>query len=253
MTAKETIKVFLDTELMSLFEDLLSLLLENKHFPAYQAERRIDIFINFFLEEVLKKKFGSLNTRFISPEFPLRTYAPDKNIKGTYRSTKVDYAYLNEVNGEKEIMFIELKTDPKSFDLVQYTHYLNYLTWPKCINSLKNIILHGHIGSREKEKYFHLVQKLVAEGLMTATESLPAFYDRNFNSFIKKVESDVPDIPVRILYVAPEKIQENRDWKRLENKPDLLSLEEMAGMEIDYFSEEWNVFRGFLEKLYSSY
>jgi hypothetical protein len=35
-------------------KEIFKLLGENKKLPAYQAERRIDIFINIFLEDILK-------------------------------------------------------------------------------------------------------------------------------------------------------------------------------------------------------
>ena len=48
---------------------ILSLLKENQKFPNYQAERRVDIFINYFLERILTKFLGE-KVKFICPEFP---------------------------------------------------------------------------------------------------------------------------------------------------------------------------------------
>lgn len=42
-----------------------------RHLPAYQLERRADIFFGIYLQEILKKKFNE-DIDFIVPEFPVR-------------------------------------------------------------------------------------------------------------------------------------------------------------------------------------
>ena len=51
-------------------EGIFELLLKNKKFPNYQAERRIDIFINYFIERILSK-YLEKDVKFICPEFPI--------------------------------------------------------------------------------------------------------------------------------------------------------------------------------------
>jgi hypothetical protein len=83
--------------------------------PAYQLERRADIYFATYLPEVLKnlKIINNINDVAIIPEFPLAKKALDEKYK--YRdSVKVDYLVLNKEN--KKAIFVELKTDMTSFD-----------------------------------------------------------------------------------------------------------------------------------------
>ena len=64
-------------------EPLFNLLVANKEFPNYQAERRIDIFINYFVERILSS-YLEKETIFVCPEFPLKK-------ANTNQSTKLDY------------------------------------------------------------------------------------------------------------------------------------------------------------------
>jgi hypothetical protein len=73
-------------------ENLFKLLTTNKEFPNYQAERRIDIFINYFLAEMLTNYMGK-KVEFVCPEFPLKK--ADNN-----QSTKLDY--LCKTNDEMQ-------------------------------------------------------------------------------------------------------------------------------------------------------
>ena len=107
--------------------NILNLLSSNKDFPNYQAERRIDIFINYFISRILTKYLG-VETEFICPEFPL------KKAEGN-QSTKLDYLCKTE----KEIIFVELKTDAISFKESQAMIYLN-CKWLQCVEDLKQII-----------------------------------------------------------------------------------------------------------------
>lgn len=107
-------------------ESLFKLLTTNKEFPNYQAERRIDIFINYFLAEMLTNYMGK-NVEFVCPEFPLKK-------AGNYQSTKLDY--LCKTNDE--IVFVELKTDASSLKKEQADIYLKS-SWSQCLIDLKKI------------------------------------------------------------------------------------------------------------------
>jgi hypothetical protein len=43
-----------------------------RHLPAYQLERRADIFFSLYLAEVLQKRFSLEATPVLIPEFPCR-------------------------------------------------------------------------------------------------------------------------------------------------------------------------------------
>jgi hypothetical protein len=73
--------------------------------PAYQLERRADIFFAYFLPDIFKAEFYEEEITIV-PEFPLRRI--DKNGKKTdYRPVHVDYA----VFGKKLFYLVELKTE----------------------------------------------------------------------------------------------------------------------------------------------
>ena len=72
----------------SILEGIFKLIIENKTLPNYQAERRIDIFINYFISRIISSYLGN-KTEFICPEFPLKK---QKN----NQSTKIDYLCKSE-------------------------------------------------------------------------------------------------------------------------------------------------------------
>ena len=81
-----------------------------RHLPAYQLERRADIFFSIYLPDLLFGKFG-VQVEAMLPEFPIR-----KGTIGTKsddnRSDKIDY--LIKVKDANRVMFVELKTDDSS-------------------------------------------------------------------------------------------------------------------------------------------
>lgn len=119
---------------MKFTKEIFTLLSENKNFPAYQAERRIDIFLNIFLEDILKLYDRDATYKFIAPEFPLRK-------EPSFQSTKIDYLCLKEAkDGKKEILLVELKTDSKSFKEEQLEIYKLFKIWNDCLKGLVEIL-----------------------------------------------------------------------------------------------------------------
>lgn len=96
------------------FDEILNLLRDNKQFPNYAAERRIDIFINLFLEKILSAYYEK-KVIFIVPEFPLK-----KN-ETSNQTSKLDYLCAFEET--KQPIFVELKTDVISFNSNQARFY----------------------------------------------------------------------------------------------------------------------------------
>jgi hypothetical protein len=81
-----------------------------RNLPAYQLERRADIFFSIYLPEILSHKFG-VEIEGVIPEFPIRvgTIHHELDIN---KSFKVDY--LAKANESKIIILVELKTDEGS-------------------------------------------------------------------------------------------------------------------------------------------
>ncbi len=127
-----------------IINEVIALLKKNKEFPNYQAERRIDIFINYFVDRILKS-YLKKETKFICPEFPLKKN--DDN-----RSTNIDY--LCKTNDE--IIFVELKTDANSLKEKQANIYIK-ADWRKCKNKLDDIF------NSTKPKYRAKYQNLISE------------------------------------------------------------------------------------------
>jgi hypothetical protein len=81
-----------------------------RNLPAYQLERRADIFFSIYLPEILSHKFG-VKIEGVIPEFPIRVGTIHEKI-AINKSFKVDY--LAKANDSKTIIFVELKTDEGS-------------------------------------------------------------------------------------------------------------------------------------------
>ena len=132
--------------LIKLFEQLK----KNKQFPKYQLERRVDIFINIFLAEILTQYFNDgTKVQYICPEFPIKK-------AGNRQSTNVDYLCLKELSGEMELIFIELKTDEHSFDKEQLEIYMNNRIW----KTLRENIHDLSESKKYKAKYDFLIKRL---------------------------------------------------------------------------------------------
>lgn len=152
---------------MTYLNKIIKLLIENKKFPNYQAERRMDIFLNVLLADFLTEYLGE-KVDFVCPEFPLRK-------KGEYnRSTKLDYLCKTE----NEVIFVELKTDNKSFSVNQLDIYFEEETWGKWMDKLYDI----QKATKDKDKYEHLFKTLKQHEL-------------SLNNY--------KDASIRVLYLSP--------------------------------------------------
>lgn len=73
-----------------------------RHLPAYQLERRADVFFSVYLKEVVEEFTKTTLEDVMIPEFPVKH-------DGTNQSDKVDYVLFTK--DRKRVFFIELKTD----------------------------------------------------------------------------------------------------------------------------------------------
>lgn len=140
------------------FPELLELLRRNKQYPNYAAERRIDIFINFFLANILTAKYGE-KVNFVAPEFPLKKY------ESSNRPVKLDY--LCAFDKTKQPLFVELKIDALYFNEDQARLYAKRAgSWPVCIETLKDIIEICSMRFSFRMKYFYLINQLLKAELI---------------------------------------------------------------------------------------
>ena len=85
-----------------------------RHLPAYQLERRADIFFALYLPEVLGERFKTkINPRLV-PEFPIRKGLLPKYDNKDNQSVKADYLAMEDGAFPKRAFLVELKTDKAS-------------------------------------------------------------------------------------------------------------------------------------------
>lgn len=150
-----------------------------RHLPAYQLERRVDVFFGLLLPEIVEAEFG-IERKYLEviPEFPLRkgtlaefslnTGRPDTSEKDN-RSTKVDFAVFSRDPKKQRLVIVELKTDNKSIDPDQLKRM------EKARNAGLKELLRGVVRcacrSPEKRKYAQLIWKLKKIGCIRVPET----------------------------------------------------------------------------------
>ena len=142
-------------------ERVFDLLDRWRHLPAYQLERRADVFFALFLPEVLGAHLSKqencsveINPTLI-PEFPIKKI-------GNNQSEKADYLALSK-DGERAFL-IELKTDMASRRKEQ-DDYLKCAA-KRGLPCLVCDILKICRATDEKAKYVHLLENLSQLGLV---------------------------------------------------------------------------------------
>jgi hypothetical protein len=150
-------QAFMDTSLNSkvLIDRLFSLLDDWRNLPAYQLERRADIFFAIYLDKIIKSKFG-YTIDFVVPEFPVRVGDISEKLPDLNKSFKIDYVAVCEQM--KKVYFIELKTDQTSRRDKQDW----YLEKAKEINVTKLMdgIIKIYGATAQKTKYNNLISLL---------------------------------------------------------------------------------------------
>ena len=102
---------------LAFLTDVFDVLVANKRLPKYQFERRVDVFVNLFLPDVLGALSGG-TYQLVVPEFPLKK---DDN----HQSTNVDYLLFHTTpEGRETWVFLELKTAAGSIGHEQLDIYL---------------------------------------------------------------------------------------------------------------------------------
>ena len=192
---------------------MIDLLFQNlndwRHLPAYQLERRADIFFSLYLKEVVekflqeeRKKSVELDSLII-PEFPLK--APDSN-----KSTKVDYALF--AKDRSSVIFIELKTDNRSTrtEQVDYLFQAQNDGFHKILTGFKSIFS----ATNDFEKYFHLAKKLEGLGFLDLPETLQeriftASPRHGLRELIGSVKVSGDNPAIEVIYLKPREEEDD--------------------------------------------
>jgi hypothetical protein len=208
---------------------LISNIVENKFMPKVQVERQIspilDVFISDLINQLsLEGKIIKGDYDLIASEFPSQL---DEiiNKKRTLRSSNIDYLFLNKIT--KSLLLVELKTDSKSFNLLQYKSYLEVV---KRINEENAGFFGGFLSLLTNPKY-KLYLKAIEEKVSKHTW--------------EQIKS------AKVIYFAPKKIK-TKKWgienRKAINEISFIHFEDFP-FEIEHtFKEEWKIVRkGLLE------
>jgi hypothetical protein len=169
-----------------------------RHFPAYQLERRADIFFALYLPGIVEHALGVNVESRVIPEFPIKH-------EDSIQSDRVDYFLLSQ--DRSRAFLVELKTEMESRNAKQDA----YLTTGK-ERGLDTLLRHIPIiaaGSDKKgrRKYFHLLWELEQLGLVSLPNDLQDYAFRKRSQGITKrleaVRSLATDVTVDVLYVQP--------------------------------------------------
>lgn len=126
-------------------------------FPAYQLERRADIFFAVYLEKILQERFKSKISKIL-PEFPVRI--GDLKNNEDNKSYKIDYLAISEESNT--VYFVELKTDlySKREKQDRYLTAAKKNKIPKLIDGIIKI----YEATNSKKKYLNYLKELIDVG-----------------------------------------------------------------------------------------
>ncbi len=204
---------------------LFALLDRWRHLPAYQLERRADVFFALYLREVVATHLGVQLHEVIIPELPLRRGMlwPD-DTKSPNKSVKVDYG-LSTANSDT-FYLLELKTAQTSRRSKQdkYLERAEELGLRAIVDGILDVAVAS--GSKYLQKYLHLLSDLAALGLVEVPPGLceQAFpnVQRGAVRGLRNVRNIVgtPEPPVHVLYVQPD----------ADGNPNAIGFEEFASI-----------------------
>lgn len=171
-----------------------------RHLPAYQLERRADVFFALYLREVFAAELGVRLHPELIPELPLRLGVLRPESASSNQSKKVDYAAFEP--GAERVWFVELKTDAASRNSGQdeYLVAAGKQRFRDIVAGIRAITL--ATSSVHRPKYLHLVHVLARWGFMDLPPSLREQSPR----LDKRAFSDVRvtgDASVEVVYVQP--------------------------------------------------
>lgn len=155
-----------------------------RNLPAYQLERRADIFFAIHLEKIIKKILGT-KIDLIIPEFPVRIGEISERPPDLNKSFKIDYLTYSKT--ENKVYLIELKTDQRSRREKQ-DWYLKSASKIK-VKGLVSGLLKIHNAANQKVKYNNLLDKIEKIGWIERDN--------------KKIKNLNIEIKPTIIYIQP--------------------------------------------------
>lgn len=234
-------------------KELLNIIEQFKCFPYYAAERRIDLFFCYHINEILKNaNIGE--AKLIAPEFPLKQI--DKNI-----SFRADMLCLLETPFTP--LIVEIKTDTYSFNPNQLENYKQHIKpWKEIIESLATATReckHTH----NKFKYFKLIDRLTNNDLIDNSlenkkitgeikqlETATSQKDKStrsskINKLALQMKSKL-DVKPTLVYICPKSIADQIKHKQ-SNDMKIIAFSDLAINRHE--SESYNQFVSFLHSI----
>lgn len=191
--------------------ELFKKLQENSQYPKYQMERRIDIFFNFFLPDIIKQEFGEeFEPDFIIPELPIKS-------SNSNRSANLDYFVVcKKMN---TAFLVELKTYDYSYNPAQFKRY----------------------GKMQKDGMTKIKQDV--DQIVKSTKSI---FLPSYKLLQDKLSSINNDIQLEIVYLIPEYAK--KSLEKLSQKEGInvrfITIESLRDLVIvGPHAEEWDILR----------
>lgn len=176
--------------------------------PKAQVERYLSPILEIYLEEILLHTLGN-EYKLISSEFPIKK-------DETNQSTNIDYLLVNMKTSA--LVFLELKTDSRSFRAAQNDIYKTLLNVKDIGCKLHKDLQEIRENTVQKEKYDFIIKKW---GLIPDLDS------------ITKSE---------LIYLVPKK---SKDKILSSNNTNVLSFGDLPE-EVSIHNEEWLIIRQYL-------
>lgn len=141
-----------------------------RNLPAYQLERRADVFFSVYLKDIVEEFTGVTLEPEILPELPIKRDLIWAD-RSTNQSVKVDYVLF--AKDRSRVFFVELKTDPGSRRDVQdeYLETAKRVGFRRIVEGVRAIIM----ASKARQKYHHLAAALARLGYLSLPTDLPHF------------------------------------------------------------------------------
>jgi hypothetical protein len=212
---------------------LIEAIVKNRNMPKVQVEREISPILEIFIESAMNKlaenrKIKSGQYKLIASEFPISNWESEN-----LRSINIDFLMFNE--SEKDLVFIELKTDSSSFETEQLKYY-------------RDVVINN-----DPEKLYNFLEKLEHPKYI----NYKRIVDDKLTEFgIEKFENINQ---IEIIYIAPRHMGEiNNHWGEerkegiefLQNGKFITFADLKKNNNIEHeFKEEWKIITEELEKL----
>ena len=184
--------------------EFFGLLDQWRHLPAYQLERRADIFFALYLPELLSDRLGIEIDGEVVPEFPVNKSVLSADIDAN-RSVKVDYAAF--AADRSQCVFVELKTDQGSRRTAQddYLNRSREVGLGRILEGLVDIVR----ATSAHQKYYHLLEKLEEGGLLELPDELEGYVFPEASRGLRDLQSEIAvtvdpgEFDIDVVYIEP--------------------------------------------------